>query len=186
MPALSGSEGPGRHARQELLSGAPRASGVYRLLEAPNFFHRSDKRLDKRLAIGSRFLLQNSSIWEPTMVDRLKTLMHRLTDHTVLADLLDPVSRALARVRQATVGRTLTMPDFIALGVLRHLQGMATLEAKVDDPDGTDRPDWTVPLFRYTAKVSRQVLRFFKHCFLKPASPGLYERELGPMLKAYL
>ncbi len=89
------------------------------------------------------------------MVDRLKTLMHRLTDHTVLADLLDPVSRALARVRQATVGRTLTMPDFIALGVLRHLQGMATLEAKLDDPDGTDRPDWTVPLFRYTAKVSR-------------------------------
>jgi len=28
--------------------------------------------------------------------------------------------------------------------------------------DGTDRPDWTVPLFRYTSKVSRQVLRFFK------------------------
>ncbi len=59
-------------------------------------------------------------------------------------------------------------------------------KAKVDDPDGTDRPDWTVPLFRYTAKVSRQVLRFFKYCFLKPASPGLYERELGPMLTAYL
>ncbi len=59
-------------------------------------------------------------------------------------------------------------------------------KAKLEDPDGTDRPGWTVPLFRYTAKVSRQVLRFFKHCFLKPASPGLYERELGPMLKAYL
>ena len=59
-------------------------------------------------------------------------------------------------------------------------------KAKVDDPDGTDRPDWTVPLFRSTAKVSRQVLRFFKHCFLKPASPGLYERELAPMLRAYL
>jgi len=59
-------------------------------------------------------------------------------------------------------------------------------QAKLDHPDGTDRPDWTVPLFRYTAKVSRQVLRFFKLCFLKPASPGLYERELGPMLKAYL
>ncbi len=59
-------------------------------------------------------------------------------------------------------------------------------KAKLEDPDGTDRPDWTVPLFRYSAKVSRQVLRFFKHCFLKPASPGLYERELGPMLKAYL
>ncbi len=49
--------------------------------------------------------------------------MHRLTDNTVLADLLDPVSRALARVRQAAVGRTLTMPDFIALGVLRQRQG---------------------------------------------------------------
>ncbi|MBK8637277.1 MAG: transposase [Chromatiaceae bacterium] len=46
-------------------------------------------------------------------------------------------------------------------------------QAKVDDPDGTHRPSWTVPLFRYTAKVSRQVLRFLKPCFLKPASPGL-------------
>lgn len=55
-----------------------------------------------------------------------------------------------------------------------------------DQPDGTDRPDWTTPLFRYTAKVSRQVLRFFKHCFLKPASPALYERELRPLLMAYL
>ena len=61
------------------------------------------------------------------MFDRLKTLMHRLTHHTVLADLLDPVSRALARVRQAAVGRTLTMPDFIALGVLRQLQGIPTM-----------------------------------------------------------
>ena len=43
-----------------------------------------------------------------------------------------------------------------------------------------------MPLFRYTTKVSRQVLRFFKLCFLKTASPGLYERELEPMLQAYL
>jgi hypothetical protein len=55
-----------------------------------------------------------------------------------------------------------------------------------DAPDGTDRPDWTSPLFRYTSKVSRQVLRFFKHCFLKPASQALYERELRPMLMAYI
>ncbi|MFZ1537035.1 MAG: hypothetical protein WAT23_06605, partial [Chromatiaceae bacterium] len=59
-------------------------------------------------------------------------------------------------------------------------------QAKLDHPDGTDRPDWTVPLFRYTAKVSRQVLRFFKLCFLKTGPPGLYVRELGPILKAYL
>jgi hypothetical protein len=58
--------------------------------------------------------------------------------------------------------------------------------AQPDAPDGTDRPDWTTPLFRYTSKVSRQVLRFFKHCFLKRASPGLYHRELRPMLLAYL
>ena len=52
--------------------------------------------------------------------------------------------------------------------------------------DGTDRPDWSTPVFRYTSKVSRQVLRFFKHCFHKPASLGLYESQLRPMLLAYL
>jgi len=52
--------------------------------------------------------------------------------------------------------------------------------------DGTDRPDWTAPVFRYTSKVSRQVLRFFKHCFHKPASQALYEGQLRPMLLAYL
>jgi hypothetical protein len=30
--------------------------------------------------------------------------------------------------------------------------------------DGTDRPDCSAPIFRYTSKASRQVLRFFKHC----------------------
>jgi len=52
--------------------------------------------------------------------------------------------------------------------------------------DGTDRPDWSTPVFRYTSKVSRQVLRFFKHCFHKPASQALYQRQLWPMLLAYL
>ncbi|MDZ7750097.1 MAG: transposase [Gammaproteobacteria bacterium] len=52
--------------------------------------------------------------------------------------------------------------------------------------DGTDRPDWSTPVFRYTSKVSRQVLRFFKHCFHKPASLALYESQLRPMLMAYL
>ena len=58
--------------------------------------------------------------------------------------------------------------------------------ASTDDTDGTDRPDWTAPLFRYTSKVSRQVLRFFKHCFHKKASQRLYDAELRPMLRAYL
>jgi hypothetical protein len=56
----------------------------------------------------------------------------------------------------------------------------------LDAADGTDRPDWTAPLYRYTSKVSRQVLRFFKHCFLEPASPALYEHQLRPLLMAYL
>lgn len=51
---------------------------------------------------------------------------------------------------------------------------------------GTDRPDWTAPLYRYTSKISRQVLRFFKRCFLEPASPTLYDTQLRPLLMAYL
>ena len=54
------------------------------------------------------------------------------------------------------------------------------------ETDGTDRPDWSAPLFRYTSKVSRQVLRFFKHCFHKRASQALYDSQLRPMLLAYL
>jgi len=57
---------------------------------------------------------------------------------------------------------------------------------QTSETDGTDRPDWSTPVFRYTSKVSRQVLRFFKHCFRKPASQALYESQLQPMLLAYL
>ena len=58
--------------------------------------------------------------------------------------------------------------------------------ASLDDSDGTDRPDWAAPIYRYTSKISRQVLRFFKLCFLEPASTALYQRELPPMMMAYL
>jgi hypothetical protein len=54
------------------------------------------------------------------------------------------------------------------------------------DNDGTDRPDWTTPLYRFTTKLSRQVLRFFQNCFDKIASPDLYQRQLRPMFEAYL
>ena len=57
---------------------------------------------------------------------------------------------------------------------------------QTSETDGTDRPDWTTPVFRYTSKVCRQVLRFFKHCFHKTASQALYESQLRPMLLAYL
>lgn len=54
------------------------------------------------------------------------------------------------------------------------------------EKDGTDRPEWTRPLYRFTTKLSRQVLRFFESCFDKTASPRLYQRQLRPMLAAYL
>ncbi len=57
---------------------------------------------------------------------------------------------------------------------------------QTSETDGTDRPDWSTPVFRYTSKVSRQVLRFFKHCFHKPPTQALYESQLRPMLLAYL
>jgi hypothetical protein len=58
--------------------------------------------------------------------------MAHLTDHTVLGQLLAPVQHALGSVRGvASLGRALSMEDFLALGVLRHLRGMATLREQV-------------------------------------------------------
>ena len=81
--------------------------------------------------MGVHVILQGNSIREPALFDHLKDLMHRLTDNSLLADLLEPVERALARVRHPAVGRTPCMGDFIALGVLRQLQGMASLREQV-------------------------------------------------------
>jgi hypothetical protein len=47
-------------------------------------------------------------------------------------------------------------------------------------------PRWTAVAYRYPSKISRQVLRFLKHCFLKKPSHVLYEHQLKPMLMAYL
>lgn len=51
---------------------------------------------------------------------------------------------------------------------------------------GTDRPEWTEGIYRHTSRLSRQVLRFFEFCYGKLASPQLYERELRPLLVAYI
>jgi hypothetical protein len=77
------------------------------------------------------FHIKNSKILDITLFNRPKNLMPRLTDDIVLDDLLDPISRALARERHAAVGRSLTMPDLIALGILRQLQGMPTWREQV-------------------------------------------------------
>ena len=57
---------------------------------------------------------------------------------------------------------------------------------QTSEHDGIDRPDWSTPVFCYISKVSRQALRYFKHCFRKPVSQALYETELQPMLLVYL
>ena len=85
------------------------------------------------------------------ILNRLNSLMQRLTDNTVFAALLSPLEQALSRVRNATVGRVLSMPDFIALGVLRHLQGMTTLREQVQTLLHLDpHPPEQVPLARST------------------------------------
>jgi hypothetical protein len=45
---------------------------------------------------------------------------------------------------------------------------------------------WYLLYYRNVSKVSRQVFRFFKSCLLKKASEQLYERQLKPLLLAYL
>lgn len=114
------------------------------------------------------------------ILDRLVSLMHRLSDKTVFAELLSPLERVLARVRSAQgLGRSLSMSDFIALGVLRHLQGMASLREQVQtllhlDPTAGAR----APLARSTwsdalcsaLPTGRQAARLG---VLKEALPGL-------------
>ena len=68
----------------------------------------------------------------PLNTERLTALMDSLTNNTVLGELLEPVSDALARVRgSAAFARVLNMENFITLGVLRHLQAMHTLREQV-------------------------------------------------------
>lgn len=92
---------------------------------------------------------------------------------------LDPAPGAQAPLARSNCSDALCSPARLAV-LKATLPGLAA-EAAVVLPD---RPGWTVPLFRYIAKVSRQVLRFFKHCFLKPAMPALYARQVRPLLMA--
>ncbi|MDP5210906.1 transposase [Microbulbifer sp. 2205BS26-8] len=48
------------------------------------------------------------------------------------------------------------------------------------------RIPWHIFSYRAVSKISRQIIRFLKHCFLKKSSSGLYERQLKPLLLRYL
>ena len=99
--------------------------------------------------------------------NRLTAVMKKLTDHTVFADLMKPMERALNRIRLGHAdGPVLPMRDFVALGALRHLKGLQTLREQIQallhlDPSAPDRP----PLARSTwsdalsAKSRRTVMR---------------------------
>jgi hypothetical protein len=95
----------------------------------------------------------NNSLLECLVdTERLTAVMDSLMNQTVLGELLAPVARALAQVRDTdAVSRVLSMADFIGLGVLRHLQGMRTLREQVQsllhwEPGTAQR----VPLARST------------------------------------
>lgn len=107
------------------------------------------------------------------ILDRLVSLMHRLSDKTVFAELLSPLERVLARVRSAQgLGRSLSMSDFIALGVLRHLQGMASLREQVQTLLHLDpTPGARAPLARST--WSDALCSAARLGVLKEALPGL-------------
>lgn len=52
--------------------------------------------------------------------------------------------------------------------------------------DTTDRPDWSIPMFRHITKLTRQVIRFLRFNLHKTTSHKLYESQLWPMLLKYL
>ena len=45
---------------------------------------------------------------------------------------------------------------------------------------------WYREIYRQTAKISRQLIRFLKECYMKNASQRLYERELRPLFAKWL
>jgi hypothetical protein len=61
----------------------------------------------------------------------------------------------------------------------------AITEKQQNDKEKETRP-WYLLYYNNVSKVSRQVFRFFKSCLLKRASKRLYERQLKPLLLAYL
>jgi len=52
--------------------------------------------------------------------------------------------------------------------------------------DTTDRPDWTIPMFRHITKLTRQVIRFLRFNLHKKSSHKLYKQQLWPMLLSYI
>ena len=84
--------------------------------------------------------------------NRLANLMNRLTQGTVLSELLEPAWHALEGARGAApCSPALATKQFITVGVLRHLQGVATLREQVQGLlQLSQGPEVQVPLARST------------------------------------
>ena len=48
------------------------------------------------------------------------------------------------------------------------------------------RIPWYRDFFRSASKVTRQILRFLRDCFMKTPSKALYERQLRPLYVKYI
>lgn len=82
--------------------------------------------------------------------DRIEPLIDALTLNTVLGDLVKPIDRALQRVRfKERIFFGISMPDFIALGVHRHLQANRSLREMVQQLMHLADADWP-PVARST------------------------------------
>ena len=60
---------------------------------------------------------------------------------------------------------------------LKKQDALAQKQAK----DNDQRIPWYREIYRQTAKISRQLIRFLKVCYMKKTSQELYERELRPL-----
>lgn len=58
--------------------------------------------------------------------------------------------------------------------------------AQKKSKDHDHRIPWYREFYRQTSKISRQIIRFLRECFMKKASQKLYERELRPLFMRWL
>lgn len=54
------------------------------------------------------------------------------------------------------------------------------------ESEASQRRPWYQDVYRAISKISRQVIRFLKICFLNKSSPDFYEKNLKPLFLSYL
>ena len=100
--------------------------------------------------------------------------------HGIAWVLQDADRHAAMREASRERAQALFEPKGIA-GMYRAVYALHTKRTWVAPDSSGNRKGRIIP-----AKGSRKIFRFFKNCFLKGGSPGRYERDRTPMLRAYL